>query len=167
MHEAQGERMQPGPPAGGRRVPRPPARLPRRGASPLAAVAQVRGLPSSCALQAAGTFHPTGCCYSCACFASLSERRALGCGQRLQLQPAPVLPPPGDRLFTISFFLSVPGAAASPHNHCRPLGGIPWQMPVPCASGGMASTAAAKGSSSPPPARRMTRRDLCELGTGL
>lgn len=114
MHEAQGERMQPGPPAGGRRVPRPPARLPRRGASPLAAVAQVRGVPSSCALQAAGTFHPTGCCYSCACFASLSERRALGCGQRLQLQPAPVLPPPGDRLFTISFFLSVPGAAACP-----------------------------------------------------
>lgn len=58
-----------GPPPGGcGKARRAPGRLPRRGASPLAALARVRRVrrvPSSCALPAAGTFHPTGW-YSCA-----------------------------------------------------------------------------------------------------
>lgn len=112
MHEAQGEMMQPGPSSQGAREGTAGSRqaLPLRGASPLPALARVRRVrrvPSSCALPAAGTFHPTGC-YSCARFASLSERRALGCGQRLQLQPAPILPPPGDRLFTLYFLSPYP-----------------------------------------------------------
>lgn len=76
--------------------------------------------------------------YSCAYFALLSERRTLGSGQRLQLQPAPLLPPPG-ALFLIFFFFfsSTPAAAASPRSRRRPLGGIPWQLPGPSASGGM------------------------------
>lgn len=62
---------------------------------------------------------------SCAYFASLPERKALGCSQRLQLQPAPVLPPhgalpPPPLLF---FFLPTPAAAAASPGEPQPAAG--------------------------------------------
>lgn len=135
------------PPPGGRGKDHglPPG-SPRRDASPPAALARVRrvrGVPSSCALQAAGSFHPTGC-YERVSPRCLNEGRWVAAsGSSCNLPPSSPRP---ETVFLLYFFFSVPAAAASPHNHCRPLGGILWQLPAPSASGGMASTVARQPS---------------------
>lgn len=136
------------PPPGGRwkalpGVPRALARLPRRGASPLAALARVRlawGVPGYCAPQAAGTFHPTGVFHARVSPRFLSEGRwAAASGSSCNLPP--FSPPPGDRLFTLFFFLCTrccclppePLPAAGRHPLAAAcalrLGGEGWQAP--------------------------------------
>lgn len=182
MHEAQGERIQPGLPlppgawagaARGTTASRqaaPPGSIPARSPGPGQAHP---GVPSSCALQAAGTFHPTGVIHTRVSPRCANERRWVAAsGSSCNLPPSS--PRPETVLLLFFFFFVVPAAAAaSPHNHCRPLGGIPWQLclcPAP-RSGGMANTAAHQ-----PSRQQLTlnskgspgeERDPCELGTAL
>lgn len=167
MAEAQGERMQPGPSCRGAREGEASATTASRLAPPPGAHSQ--------------PWHGAGGCRAPAPHRrlELSTRRAvilpsvsprcLNEGRWVAASCSSCnLPPSSPRprtVFLLFFFFSAPDAAACPHDHRRPLGGIPWQMPVPSASRGDGKHG--RGSSSPPPARRMARRDACELGTGL
>lgn len=150
MHEAQGETVKQGPSSRGeawRGVPRPPAKLPRRGASPLAALARVRRVrrvPSSYRRLELSTRR--GVIHARVSPRCPSERRwAAASGSSCNLPPSS---PRTETVFFTLYFLSPYPLLLPPslHNRCRPLGGIPGQLPSPPPRGGMATTAAQQPS---------------------
>lgn len=140
-----------------------PGRIPAR--SPGTRARPVRGVPSSWPygrLELSTRRGVIGARVSPRCASERTSER-LGRGQRLQLQPAPVLPPPGDRLFTLFFFFRcTPEALAAAGRH--PLAAARSQR----LGGGWRarSTAAVKGSSSPSTTTGLTWRRERPLRAG-
>lgn len=164
MHEAQGETVKQGPSSRGeawRGVPRPPAKLPRRGASPLAALARVRRVrrvPSSYRRLELSTRR--GVIHARVSPRCPSERRwAAASGSSCNLPPSS---PRTETVFLLFIFFLRTRCCCLPPQPLPAAGRHRWAAAFTSASGwdgNHRSTAAVTGSSSPSTARRMTRRE--------
>lgn len=116
-----------------------PGRIPAR--SPGTRARPVRGVPSSWPygrLELSTRRGVIGARVSPRCASERTSER-LGRGQRLQLQPAPVLPPPGDRLFTLYFFSPYPLVLPPPRSTGGRWAASLGSRPFPAPRRGMAS----------------------------